>query len=132
MMSKEILAVADAVSNEKGVSRDVIFEAIEIALATATKKRFEDEEAVCRVAVDRKTGQYESFRVWNVVADDELEEPGHQLTLTQAREKNPELVAGDVWEEHVENMEFGRIAAQTAKQVIVPRQHLWHRFGVVI
>lgn len=121
MMSKEILAVADAVSNEKGVSRDVIFEAIEIALATATKKRFEDEEALCRVAVDRKTGQYESFRVWNVVADDELEEPGHQLTLTQAREKNPELAVGDVWDEHVDNMEFGRIAAQTAKQVIVQK-----------
>jgi transcription termination/antitermination protein NusA len=121
MMSKEILMVADAVSNEKGVSRDVIFEAIEVALATATKKRFESEEANCRVAVNRKTGQYETFRVWTVVADEDFEEPGSQMTLAQAQEKNPDLKIGDVWEELVENTEFGRIAAQTAKQVIVQK-----------
>lgn len=121
MMSKEILMVADAVSNEKGVSRDVIFEAIEVALATATKKRFEDEEANCRVAVNRKTGQYETFRVWDVVADEDYEEPGSQLTLAQAQEKNPDIKIGDVWEELIENTEFGRIAAQTAKQVIVQK-----------
>ncbi|HBX40621.1 MAG TPA: transcription termination/antitermination protein NusA, partial [Marinobacter adhaerens] len=120
-MSKEILAVADAVSNEKGVSRDVIFEAIETALATATKKRFESEEASCRVAINRKNGQYETFRTWDVVADEDLEEPGHQMTLDQAREKNPDLDIGDVWEEKIENVEFGRIAAQTAKQVIVQK-----------
>jgi transcription termination/antitermination protein NusA len=121
MMSKEILMVADAVSNEKGVSRDVIFEAIEVALATATKKRFEDEAANCRVAVNRKTGQYETFRVWDVVTDEDYDEPGSQLTLTQAQEKNPDLKIGDVWEELIENTEFGRIAAQTAKQVIVQK-----------
>ncbi len=121
MMSKEILMVADAVSNEKGVSRDVIFEAIESALATASRKRFEGEEAMCRVSVDRKTGSYETFRVWDVVADDEFEEPGHQLTLEQAREKDPTLEIGGVWEEKVDNIEFGRIAAQTAKQVIVQK-----------
>ncbi|ALO47290.1 transcription elongation factor NusA [Pseudohongiella spirulinae] len=121
MMSKEILAVADAVSNEKGVSRDVIFEAIETALATATKKRFEGEEAECRVAINRKTGQYESYRVWTVVSDEDFEEPGHQLTLEQAREKDANLDIGDVWEEKIDNAEFGRIAAQTAKQVIVQK-----------
>jgi len=121
MMSKEILMVADAVSNEKGVSRDVIFEAIEVALATATKKRFDEEEVQCRVHVDRKTGLYESFRVWDVVADDELEEPAAQITLSDANEKNPDLKVGDVYEEMIENTDFGRIAAQTAKQVIVQK-----------
>lgn len=121
MMSKEILMVADAVSNEKGVSRDVIFEAIESALATASRKRFEGEEAQCRVAVDRKTGDYETFRVWEVVSDEEYEEPGHQFTLEQAREKDPSLEIGGTWEEKIDNIEFGRIAAQTAKQVIVQK-----------
>ena len=121
MMSKEILMVADAVSNEKGVSRDVIFEAIEIALATATKKHFDEEEVQCRVHVDRKTGLYESFRVWDVVADEDVEESAAQITLSAAKEKNPELNVGDVYEEMIENTEFGRIAAQTAKQVIVQK-----------
>lgn len=121
MMSKEILAVADAVSNEKGVSREVIFEAIETALATATKKRFDDEDVVCRVAIDRKSGQYDSFRVWQVVADDELESPASQLALSEAKEKDSALDLGDTWEEKIENVEFGRIAAQTAKQVIVQK-----------
>lgn len=121
MMSKEILLVADAVSNEKGVSREVIFEAIESALATATKKFYEDEDMSCRVRVDRKTGEYETFRVWNIVDDEEFAGKGFQMTLEQAREKNPELNIGDNWEEHIENIEFGRIAAQTAKQVIVQK-----------
>lgn len=121
MMSKEILAVADAVSNEKGVSRDVIFEAIETALATATKKRFDDEDVTCRVAIDRKSGQYDSFRVWQVVADDEVESPASQLPLSEAKEKDDSLDLGDTWEEKIENVEFGRIAAQTAKQVIVQK-----------
>ena len=76
MMSKEILMVVDAVSNEKGVSREVIFEAIESALAMATKKLNEEEEIHCRVAVNRKTGEYETFRIWTVVADDESPSPG--------------------------------------------------------
>ncbi len=121
MMSKEILLVADAVSNEKGVSREVIFEAIESALATATKKFYEDEDMSCRVRVDRKTGEYETFRVWNIVDDEEFAGKGFQMTLEQAREKNPELNIGDNWEERIENIEFGRIAAQTAKQVIVQK-----------
>ncbi len=121
MMSKEILLVADAVSNEKGVSREVIFEAIESALATATKKFYENDDMNCRVRVDRKTGEYETFKVWNIVSDEEYTGKGSQLELDEAREKNPELELGSVWEEHIDNIEFGRIAAQTAKQVIVQK-----------
>src|SRR3989338_10545387 len=121
MMSKEILMVADAVSNEKGVSREVIFEAIESALATATKKFYESEDMSCRVRVDRKTGEYETFRVWNVVSEEEFVGKGFQMTLEQAKEKNPELEIGGIWEEKIGNIEFGRIAAQTAKQVIVQK-----------
>lgn len=121
MMSKEILLVADAVSNEKGVAREVIFEAVESALATATKKFYEDDDMNCRVRVDRKTGEYETFRVWSIVSDEEYTGKGSQLTLEQAQEKDPEAVIGGVWEEKIENIEFGRIAAQTAKQVIVQK-----------
>tara|TARA_B100001167_G_scaffold39596_1_gene22382 strand:- start:3005 stop:4495 length:1491 start_codon:yes stop_codon:yes gene_type:complete len=121
MMSKEILMVADAVSNEKGVSRSVIFEAIESALATATKKLYDKEEIGCRVSVDRDTGDYETFRVWTIVDEDEYEEEGSQFTLEQANEKDKSLDIGDTWEEKIDNLEFGRIAAQTAKQVIVQK-----------
>ena len=121
MMSKEILMVADAVSNEKGVSREVIFEAIESALATATKKLNDKDEIDCRVAVDRETGDYESFRVWTVVEDEEYLEEGSQYTLEQAAEKDKSLAVGDTFEVKIDNVEFGRIAAQTAKQVIVQK-----------
>ena len=121
MMSKEILMVADAVSNEKGVSREVIFEAIESALAAATKKLNDHDEIDCRVAVDRETGEYQSFRVWTVVEDEEYLEEGSQFTVEQAQEKTKGLVAGDTFEEKIDNVEFGRIAAQTAKQVIVQK-----------
>ncbi|MDA0926566.1 MAG: transcription termination factor NusA [Proteobacteria bacterium] len=120
-MSKEILMVADAVSNEKGVSRAVIFEAIESALATATKKLHDDEEIDCRVAVNRSTGEYETFRVWTVVEDEDYLEEASQLTLEQAAEKDESLAIGDTYEEKIDNVEFGRIAAQTAKQVIVQK-----------
>ncbi|WP_461482266.1 transcription termination factor NusA [Porticoccus sp.] len=119
-MNKEILMVAEAVSNEKGVSKDVIFQAIEQALATATKKRY-DEDAHIRVTINRSTGDYETFRWWDVVSDDVLAELGTQFTLEEAHEKDPQLKAGDVFEEPVENIGFGRIAAQTAKQVIVQK-----------
>ena len=121
MMSKEILMVADAVSNEKGVSRAVIFEAIESALATATKKLYNREEIDCRVSVDRDTGDYETFRVWTVVEEEEYLEEGSQFTLEQAAERDKALTIGDTWEEKIDNLEFGRIAAQTAKQVIVQK-----------
>lgn len=113
--------VADAVSNEKGVSRNVIFEAIESALATATKKLYDKEEIDCRVAVNRDTGDYETFRVWHVVDDEEFEDEDSQLTLEQAAEKDKALGIGDTFEVKVDNVEFGRIAAQTAKQVIVQK-----------
>jgi len=119
-MNKEILMVAEAVSNEKGVSEGVIFEAIEQALAIATKKRY-DEDANIRVVINRKTGDYDTYRWWEVVGDDVLAELGTQLTTEEAAEKDPNLKVGDIFEEQVENINFGRIAAQTAKQVIVQK-----------
>ena len=119
-MSKEILMVAEAVSNEKGVDRAVIFDAMEQALAMATKKRYE-ENANIRVSIDRESGNYESFRWWEVVADDVLAELGTQLTTEEAEECDATLQVGDVYEESVDNVEFGRIAAQIAKQVIVQK-----------
>ena len=121
MMSKEILMVVDAVSNEKGVSREVIFEAIESALAMATRKLNEKEEIDCRVAVDRKTGEYETFRIWTVVADDEYVNEFTQYMLEQVQERDAALEVGSKIEEKIDNVPFGRIAAQTAKQVIVQK-----------
>lgn len=129
-MSKEILLVAEAVSNEKGVSEDIIFEALETALATATKKRYE-EEADIYVNIDRSTGDYESFRRWLVVSDDELALLGTQFTTEEAAEKDAQLQVGDWYEEQVENVEFGRIAAQTAKQVIVQKVREAERAKIV-
>lgn len=119
-MSKEILLVADAVSNEKGVEKDIIFQAIESALATATKKRF-DEDSNIEVKIDRATGDYDTYRIWEVVGDDVMAELGTQLTTEEAAEKDPSLQVGDIHREKIENVEFGRIAAQTAKQVIVQK-----------
>ncbi|MEH6473502.1 MAG: transcription termination factor NusA [Halopseudomonas sp.] len=129
-MNKEILLVVEAVSNEKDVPKNVIFEAIELALATATKKRY-DEDADIRVVIDRTTGGYETFRTWRVVADDQLALLGTELTLEEADEKDTALVAGDVHEEQVESIAFGRIAAQTAKQVIVQKVREAERAKVV-
>lgn len=119
-MNKEILLVADAVSNEKGVDKELIFQAIETALATATKKRF-DEDSSVEVKINRANGDYETWRIWEVVADDAMAELGTQLYLEEAREKDTSLKVGDVYREKIENAEFGRIAAQTAKQVIVQK-----------
>lgn len=129
-MSKDILMVAEAVSNEKGVSEDIIFEAIELALATATKKRF-DEDADIEVTIDRKTGDYVTVRRWLVVPDDEMALLGTQFTTEEAIEKEATLKPGDVFEESIENVGFGRIAAQTAKQVIVQRVRDAERAQVV-
>ena len=119
-MSKEILMVAEAVSNEKGVSEDIIFEAIELALATAAKKRY-DEEADIEVTIDRESGDYVTHRRWLVVPDSELALLGTQFTTEEAIEVDANLKPGDVHVEVIENVDFGRIAAQTAKQVIVQR-----------
>ncbi|MFV8819942.1 transcription termination factor NusA [Haliea sp. E17] len=129
-MNKEILLVAEAVSNEKGVSEDIIFEAIELALATATKKRYEEDSDI-EVVIDRKTGDYVTKRRWLVVPDDELALLGTQFTTEEAAEKDTSLQPGDIYEEIVENVGFGRIAAQTAKQVIVQRVRDAERAQVV-
>ncbi|OBX38289.1 hypothetical protein A8U91_02685 [Halomonas elongata] len=130
-MSKEILAVVDAISNEKGVPREVIFEAVEAALASASRKRFEDEEASVRVHIDRNTGDYETFRRWEVVEDDDFDGPDAQIKLSFAERRDPPLGLGDVVEERIENAVFGRIAAQTAKQVIVQKVREAERAEVV-
>jgi len=129
-MNKEILMVVEAVSNEKGVDERVIFEAIEQALATATKKRY-DNDVDIRVQIDPETGDYETFRRWEVVEDEEMEFPERQITLSAARLDNPDIQPGDFIEEQVESIEFGRIAAQTAKQVIVQKVREAERAQVV-
>ncbi len=130
MLNKEILLVADAVSNEKGVDREVIFEAIELALSMATKKRYEEESEI-EVIIDRESGDYETFRRWTVMPDDHLSILGTELTTEEAAEKDPALKIGDVYREQVEDIEFGRIAAQTAKQVIVQKVREAERAQVV-
>jgi transcription termination/antitermination protein NusA len=132
---KEILQVVEVVSNEKGLDRDVIFEAIEAALASAAKRR-QVEDIEVRVAIDRKTGDYEAFRRWEVLPDDDTEElefetEDRQIRLADAQEMDPELAVGDFIEEPMEPPEFGRIAAQAAKQVIVQRVRQAEREQVV-
>jgi N utilization substance protein A len=127
-MNKEILLVVDAVSNEKGVSREVIIDAIETALATATKKRYPGEVDI-RVSIDRETGDYHSFRRWQAV--ETVEQPEAQLSLEEAREKKPDIEIGEFIEEPIESIAFGRIAAQTAKQVIVQKVREAERSQVV-
>jgi len=121
-MNKEILMVVDVVSNEKGVAKEIIFEAIEAALATATKKRHREDIEV-RVAIDRETGSYDTFRQWEVMPDGEevLEFPTRQIYLKDAAAKTPGIEVGGFVEEAMDSVEFGRIAAQTAKQVIVQK-----------
>lgn len=130
-MNKEILTVVDVVSNEKGVSKEIIFEAIEAALASATKKR-NREDIEARVSVDRMTGDYDTFRRWEVLDDeDELEFPTRQVTLSQAKESDEEIEIGGFVEEPMDSVDFGRIAAQTAKQVIVQKVREAERQQVV-
>ena len=120
-MSKEILYVADAVSNEKGVDKEIIFQAIESALATATRKK-NGKDIEVRVDIDRETGDYDTYRRWLVIDNDEpMENPLGETTLEAAQIDNPEIEVGDYIEEQIESVEFGRIAAQTAKQVIVQK-----------
>ena len=102
-MSKEILLVAEAVSNEKGVDKGIIFEAIEQALASATKKRY-DEDSDITVVIDRATGNYETFRRWKVVADDQMALLGTELTTEEALEFSSDLKVGDIHIEKVEKL----------------------------
>ncbi len=161
-MTKEILAVVEVVSNEKGVAKEIIFEAIEAALASATRKRHPEEVDV-RVAIDRETGEYDTFRRWEVVDDDaivlsadELPEPvvdadtgtggegeeeeaegprvfspKTEILLSEAIKLTPDISSGDYIEEPIDSVDFGRIAAQTAKQVIVQKVREAERAQVV-
>ena len=130
-MSKEILLVVESVSNEKGVPQEVIFEALELALATATKKRYADEVEL-RVAIDRESGEYDTFRRWRVLGDDEESEMAEaELTLQEVADRNLNLAVGEFYEEPVESIEYGRIAAQTAKQVVVQKVREAERAQVV-
>ncbi len=131
-MSKEILLVVESVSLEKGVSKQVIFEAIESAMAMATKKRY-GEDAEFRVAIDRETGEYDTYRTWKVVNYEDEEEPNidAMYSVEEAQEVKPGAQLGDVLEEQVESVEFGRIAAQTAKQVIVQKVREAERAQIV-
>jgi N utilization substance protein A len=119
-MNRELLLLVDALAREKNVAKDIVFAALESALASATKKRFQ-QNIDARVSIDRETGDYETFRRWVVVPDEEHEEPSHQLAITDAHERDPGLAIGDVVEEPLEPVEFGRIGAQAAKQVILQK-----------
>lgn len=119
-MNREILVLVDALAHEKNVDREIVFGALETALASATKKRFDDEVDV-RVSIDRDSGEYRSFRVWTVVEDNDHEEPSRQIALTDVGDYDAGLKLGDTWEVELEPIEFGRIGAQAAKQVILQR-----------
>ena len=131
-MNKEILMVVDAVSNEKGVEKDIIFEALEAALASATRKKY-GEEIDVRVSINRKTGDYDTFQRWKVFADDstELEFPDKELRLEDALDVSTDAEPGGFVEVPLESVAFGRIAAQTAKQVIVQKVREAERAQVV-
>ena len=119
-MNRELLLLVDALSREKNVPKEIVFTALEAALASATKKKYADN-IDARVSIDRETGDYETFRRWTVVPDEEHEEPAHQIAITDAAERDPALALGDVVEEPLEPVEFGRIGAQAAKQVILQK-----------
>ena len=132
-MNKEILLVVDVVSNEKDVAKEIIFEAIEAALASATRKK-EGGDIDVRVAIDRETGDYTSYRRWEVIEEPDEEEgfqEQRQILLEEARKQTPEIQSGDFVEEPMDSIAFGRIAAQTAKQVIVQKVREAERAKVV-
>ena len=131
-MNKNILLMADVVSNEKGVEKEVIFAALEAALASASKEQHGDEADI-RVSIDRNTGDYESFRRWTVLEDDseEFEFPERQIKLSYARKEYPNIQPGEVIERRIESIDFGRIGAQRAKQVIVQKVREAERAQVV-
>ncbi|MDD4930390.1 MAG: transcription termination factor NusA [Gallionella sp.] len=116
-MSREILLLVDALSREKSVDKEVVFSALESALASATKKRYEDEADV-RVAIDRNTGEFESFRRWEVMDDETFETPDLHIKLEEAQKRDANIQLGEFIEEPLESVDFGRIGAQAAKQVI--------------
>src|ERR1700690_246219 len=119
-MSRELLMLVDALAREKNVEQDVVFGALEMALASATKKRFKGDADV-RVSIDQQTGDYESFRRWQVITEQELESEDRQILLVDAQYDHADIQVGDYIEEKLDNIEFGRIGAQAAKQVILQK-----------
>lgn len=116
-MNREVLLLIDALAREKNVEKNVVFAALELALGSATKKRFR-EDADVRVSIDHETGNYQSFRRWQVVTDDTFEDPARQIPLSEALQRNAKIQLEEFIEEQLEPIEFGRIGAQAAKQVI--------------
>ncbi|MBV6475768.1 MAG: transcription termination/antitermination protein NusA [Rhodocyclaceae bacterium] len=119
-MSKEMLLLVDALAREKNVAKDIVFASLESALASATKKKI-NEEADVRVAIDKDTGEFESFRRWQVVPDEAVENPDAQIGLSEAQEEMPDIQLEEYIEEQLEPIDFGRIGAQAAKQVILQK-----------
>ena len=119
-MSKEMLLLVDALAREKNVAKDIVFAALESALASATKKKI-NEEADVRVAIDQDSGEFESFRRWQVVPDEAVENPDAQIGLSEAQQEMPEIQLDEFIEEQLEPIDFGRIGAQAAKQVILQK-----------
>ena len=116
-MSREILLLVDALAREKAVEKEIVFTALELALASATKKRFQ-EDIETRVSIDRVTGDHQSFRRWLVVEDGAVEDPARQISLSDAAKTDAAIQLGEYLEKPLEPIEFGRIGAQAAKQVI--------------
>lgn len=136
MANKEILLVIEAVSNEKQVPRDLIFSAIESALATAIKKSYlhdEEQDVEIRVHIDRRTGDYESFRVWKIIPDEQpFENPDAEISLSEAKKSDPQAVIDGVIEQKLSSAELGgRISAQVAKQVIIQKVREAERLKIV-
>ncbi|MBU6467855.1 MAG: transcription termination/antitermination protein NusA [Betaproteobacteria bacterium] len=117
-MSKDVLLLVDALAREKNVEPDIVFTALELALASATRKKFGEEDFDVRVSIDRQTGDFSSYRVWRVVNDSDWLSEFQEMPLSQAKLQYPDIEAGDVIEEPLESIDFGRIGAQAAKQVI--------------
>lgn len=133
-MSKELLLVVETVSNEKDVSEEVIFDALETALEAATRKQYKghdeayaefhhlhENEVEIRVEIDRHSGEYDTYRCWSVLPEDEIEFPGKELTLEQAQAYDGDAQEGGIVEEKIENVPFGRIGAHLAKQIIIQK-----------
>ena len=119
-MGREILLLVDALAREKNVDKEIVFGALELALASAAKKKFTEDVEV-RASVDRATGEFSFFRRWEIVKNEEIEVPSRQYKLHEAQEEDSEAQIGEFIEEPLEGMEVGRIGAQTAKQVIVQK-----------
>ena len=129
-MNEEILTIAESVSNEKDLPKETIFEAIELALASAAKKKFTEEVSI-KVDIDPDTGEYSSYRTWEVVDFDNYEEPNFHILVDSDNAEEKGLKVGDIHREPIDNPEFGRIAAQAAKQVIVQKVRDAERLEII-